>query len=176
MKNRIAAVGLAAAVALTGGIAAAGTSASASADDKPRIPRAVAKQATVTACPGGASINTRTHSATSQAVPGNTTVNVAGGSLKIKGPKRGADTVVVTFSAFAFASAGDLMYVGLTKDGNNVNPGPKYFAYNGEYDQGSTQFCTRIGPGWHWLRVRATESGSGGGALYYPTTTFQRFA
>jgi hypothetical protein len=179
-KYRTAAAAGVAALALTGGAVLAG-SGSAQADGdlaaKPTPPsKTAAKVVPSFACNGGASMGVRHQSADYESVGANTTTNLGSTRWVVKGPKKGADTVLVTFSSFNYTASGDLTYLGLYKDGNIVNPGLKYYAYTGgNYDQGSTQFCTRIGPGKHVLILKATESGSGGAVLYYPTVSYERF-
>ena len=180
MKNtRTAAAAGIAALALTGGAVLYG-SASAQADGgpsaKPTPPaKTAAKVVPNFTCGGGANLGVRMQSADSESVAGNKTTQLGSTRWVVKGPKTGTDTILVTFSAFNYTASGDLTYLGLYKDGNITSHGLKYWNYNGEYDQGSTQFCTKIGKGNHVLAIRATESGAGGAILYYPTVTFQRF-
>ena len=117
MKNHIVAVGLAAIVVASGGLAVAGNSALAAGDSdkvqgKAQAAKTSAKTSGVLKCDGGPNLSMKSRivdtpftfvetgtNAEDQAIPG--------AAVKVKGPKKGKDTLLITFSAETRVNGGD---------------------------------------------------------------------
>ena len=165
-----------AALALAGSSLAGGTTAGASAGgtSSPRVP---APRAQVAKCAGGPVTAMSSRAMDYQTIAAGATVEVEGSQWPVKGPKKGTDTVLVTLSSMASSGgAGELTSIAFYRDGVRSGEGSKYLAFNGPLDQGSVQFCTKIGKGQHVLALRVTDSGGSASTLYYPTITYQRFS
>ncbi len=182
MKNRIAALGIAAVVATSGGLAIAGSSAlAASGAEKPQTAQS-AKSASaktvaprVFACDGGRNINMKSRIVNSPFTFVETGVNdadraVPGAAVLVTGPRVGTDTLLITFSAETQITGGDAndwMGLEVHKDGLPINPftaGSDKVALTGEpsWNGNSLQFCTKIGRGNHVLRAFANLHDSSG--------------
>lgn len=93
-------------------------------------------------------------------------VDVPGAALTFKGPKYGKDTISIAFSGETnlYGSTDsderwDWMGVEVYVDGVPIQPytaaGDVYaFAGPGGYDSHAAQFCTKVGPGEHKIRVK----------------------
>ncbi|MEP9362874.1 hypothetical protein ABLE68_07915 [Nocardioides sp. CN2-186] len=150
---------------------------SANADAKGSAPRQPAQRAQVSACSGGSAISMSSRAMDFQSVTAGSTTEVEGSQSSVKGPKKGTDTILVTFTAMASSGgAGELTTASLYRDGVGTSEGTKYFTYNNVLDQATVQFCTKIGKGQHTLALRVTDGGGGATSLYYPTITYQRFS
>lgn len=164
------------AVALVGGAALTGSTAQADDGTSRAFPAKPAKKAVVQTCTGGAGISMFNRSMDNQSIPGGTTAEVEGSQWSVKGPKKGSDTVLVTLTAFANSGgAGEMSYVELFRDGAGTSEGAKYFTYNGEWDQASVTFCTKLKKGNHTFDLRVQDDFGNATTLYYPTVTYQRF-
>jgi hypothetical protein len=173
MKNRIAALGLAAVVATSGGLAVAGSSALAAGDSDPQGSGQSAKTNGKTTngvikCDGGQNINMRSRIVNSPFTFVETAVNdqdqaVPGAGLAVKGPKHGTDTLLITFSAETQITGGDAndwMGLEVHLDGVPINPftaGADKVALTGEpsWNGNSLQFCTKVKEGKHVLQTYA---------------------
>jgi hypothetical protein len=180
MKNRIAALGIAAVVVTSGGLAVAGSSAlAAGGAEKPQgvhtASKTSAKTSGVIKCDGGQNINMKSRIVNSPFTFVETGVNdadqaVPGASLKVKGPKHGTDTLLVTFSAetqILGGDANDWMGFEIHLDGTPINPftaGSDKVAITGEpsWNGNSLQFCTKVGKGKHDLTAYANLHDSSG--------------
>lgn len=117
----------------------------------------------VVKCDGGRSVNVRTRQVNGGlSVPETPDMPVDNAQLLITGPPSGVDTVVITFSAESRlfgAGPGDIMTLKATKDGADVAPtdGGNVIIFTDENSYGAraAQFCTRVGPGTHLLRIHA---------------------
>lgn len=164
-----------AALALAGSVLTGGTAAHAQDGKGGGVPTP-AKRVQVSSCTGGAALSMSSRTMDIQSVAGGTTVQVEGSQLQLKGPKKGTDTVLVTFSSLAAAGgAGELTTMSLYRDGVGTSDGPKYYAYGADLVQATIQFCTKIGKGQHTLELRAADGSGGSSTFYYPTVTYQRF-
>jgi hypothetical protein len=168
----------AAALALAGGAALTGSTAQA--DDggaAQRMPDRPAARTLVSTCSGGASLAVHGRSMDYQIVNAGATADVEGSQWQVKGPKKGTDTVLVTLTSMTSSGgSGELTYVAFYKDGVGTGEGTKYLAYDGNLDQGSVTFCTKIGKGQHTLSLKVTDGSGGATTLYYPSVTYQRFS
>lgn len=91
-------------------------------------------------------------------------VPVTGAQVNVKGPQRGTDTVLVTFSAESYYSGSGWMGIEVHKDGVPIAPfadngSPLAFTSNSSYVSASAQFCTKVGRGTHVLTVEASTTG-----------------
>jgi hypothetical protein len=104
---------------------------------------------------------------------------VPGSELSFRGPENGKDTVFVTFTAVNtyVNDASDLGRVHIQIDGLDLKPGnaSAESIYNANNYVGSFagQYCVKVGPGWHDLRVvlESFDPNSSGGDvawLYNP--------
>ncbi len=184
MKNRIAAFGVAAAVATTGGFAFAGGSALAADDDSnqgQQAPSVSAKASAKTTtpgllkCDGGRNINMRSRIVDVPFVFSETAINaqdqaVPGAQLVVNGPSEGHDTLLVTFSAETQLRGGtnnDWMGLEVHRNGIPIEP---FTAVNDvlaltgspSYNGNSLQFCTKVGKGTHVLRTHANLQDNSG--------------
>ena len=167
----------AAALALIGGAALTGSTATADGGDKVRMPARPAERALVSSCTGGPSLGLFYRSMDFQSVAAGTTADVEGSQWQVKGPKKGTDTVLVTLTAMASSGgAGELTQVTFYKDGVGTSEGTKYFTYNNVLDQASVSFCTKINKGNHTLNLKVNDGGGGATTLYFPTVSYQRFS
>lgn len=166
----------AAALALAGGAALTGSTASAD-DGATKMPARPAQKALVATCAGGPSLGVFYRSMDFQSVPAGTTADVEGSQWQVKGPKKGSDTVLVTLTSMASSGgAGELTSVSLYRDGVGTSEGTKYYTYNNILDEASVSFCTKINKGQHTLNLRVSDGGGGATTLYFPTVTYQRFS
>lgn len=165
----------AAALALIGGAALTGSTATAD-DGDTRMPARPAQKALVASCTGGASIGMFSRAMDFQSVAAGTTADVEGSQWQVKGPKKGTDTVLVTLTSMASSGgAGELTQASFYRDGVGTSEGTKYYTYNNILDQATVSFCTKIGRGQHTLNLRVVDGGGGATTLYFPTVTYQRF-
>jgi hypothetical protein len=165
----------AAALALAGGAALTGSTASAD-DEAQRMPARPAERALVSSCSGGPSVAMFARSMDFQSVGAGTTADVEGSLWQVKGPKKGSDTVLVTLTSMASSGgAGELTQVAFYKDGVGTPEGTKYYTYNNILDQATVSFCTKIPKGQHTLNLKVIDGGGGASTLYFPTVTYQRF-
>lgn len=173
----LASLGLVCAAASTGSAADGGAAAR-----HPQQPAPVARLATVTSCNGAQalSLNTRiSQDAYSFDGTSGAQVQVPGAQVLVKGPKKGKDTFLVTFSAESYYSGTGWMGVEVEKDGVPIPHSGGDFAFSSEaaYHSDSAQFCTTIGKGLHTLTVSASTTGGAGesGWLDDWTMSVQRF-
>jgi hypothetical protein len=193
MKKRTAIAGLTAALATTALVAASATAVGGQ-NAQGAAPGSTARKATtVIKCDGGQLINMRSRIVNSPFTFNETGVNdqdqaVPGAGLLIRGPRKGTDTVLVTFSAESQITGGDANdWMGLEThlDGVPINPftaSGDVLAFTGEpsWNSNSMQFCTTVGRGLHKLQVFANLHDSSGshtlhGWLDDYTVSFQRF-
>jgi hypothetical protein len=175
MDKRIAIGGLAAVLVST----AAATSAAAVGSDDPQGRGATrTERAAVTtpvSCDGGHLRNMRSRIVNSPFTFGETGINdqdqaVPGTGLAMKGPARGSDTVLVTFSAESQVTGGDAndwMGLEVHLDGTPINPftaSGDVLAFTGEpsWNSHSIQFCTKVRSGRHHFDVTANLHDSSG--------------
>ena len=175
MDKRIAIGGLAAVLVST----AAATSAAAVGSDDPqgrgatRTDRAAAT-ATIK-CDGGQLRSMKSRIGNSPFTFAETGVNdqdqaVPGTGLAMRGPARGSDTVLVTFSAESQITGGDAndwMGLEVHLDGTPINPftaSGDVLAFTGEpsWNSNSIQFCAKIQRGRHHFDVQANLHDSSG--------------
>lgn len=97
---------------------------------------------------------------------------VPGATITFKGPKKGKDTINVTFSAEAQLRGStpgdnyDWIELELLLDGTPIQPfgpadSPMAFAGAPTYGMQAAQFCTRVGKGWHTVEVRTRIKDNG---------------
>ncbi len=99
----------AASLALLGGAALTGSTASAGDDDAQRMPARPAERTLVSSCGGGPLVGMSSRAMDFQSVTAGATVDVEGSQWQVKGPKNGTDTVLVTLTAMASSGgAGEL--------------------------------------------------------------------
>jgi hypothetical protein len=171
-------------LAATAVIACAGAAGVASADtagqtggdadaDAVQPPEGVAVQlAAPVTCNGGASKRLHTGGTADGINASEGTAETVPGTVhRIKGPKRGKDTVLVTFSANAYTGATSTEgRVRVLLDGQAMAPGDQYTQLSSGlgYDTASLQFCRKIGPGFHDLSVQvsAVDGTATNGYLY----------
>lgn len=121
----------------------------------------------VLACDGGRQKSSKTRVYSSPTTFGEGSVTTPpGGSVVVRGPSRGADTLNVTFSGEANLLGStdvderwDWMGIEVHVDGSPIKPytaaGDVYaFASPGGYESNAAQFCTRIGRGKHRVEVK----------------------
>ena len=121
----------------------------------------------VLACDGGRQKSSKTRVYSSPTTFGEGSVTTPpGGSVVVRGPSRGADTLNVTFSGEANLLGStdvderwDWMGIEVHVDGSPIQPytaaGDVYaFASPGGYESNAAQFCTRIGRGDHRVEVK----------------------
>jgi hypothetical protein len=165
----------AAVLALAGGAALTGSTATAD-DGATKMPARPAQKALLSTCTGGAAVGLFSRSMDFQNVTAGSTADVEGSQWSVKGPQKGTDTVLVTLSAMASSGgAGELTSAVLYKDGIAAGA-TKYFTYNNVLDQASVQFCTKINKGQHTLVLKVVDGGGGATTMYFPTVTYQRFS
>jgi hypothetical protein len=129
--------------------------------------RTAARAAAPVTCSGGALKKmTSKLSADPFSFPGSTGADVAvpGARLSLAGPRRGTDTVLVTFTAETYYTGSGWMSLELHKDGVPAAPyadngSPFAFTAEASYQAESAQFCTKIGRGVHTLAVTASTTG-----------------
>ena len=177
----------AAAVAVLGAGALAAGPVSASADDHqdPQQRVGTARAGGVVACNGGAALGLQSRlSAEPFSFNGtsNNDVAVPGAQVTVKGPKRGTDTFLITFSAETYYTGSGWMSLEAHKDGTPVAPfanngSPFAFASETAYQSNSAQFCTKVGRGTHTLTIQASTTGDAteSGWLDDWTMSVQRF-
>lgn len=150
-------------------------------------PQSVTAQAAPVVCDGGAAIRLQTRS---QAAPfsfagtANALVPLTGSSMSFVGPVAGTDTLLVTFSAETYYTGSGWMTLQVWVDGAPIQPyanngSPLGFASEAKWQSASTQFCTKIGPGRHFMSVRTGTTGgpaTDSGWLDDWTLSVQRFA
>ena len=173
---RTTAAAAAAALALVGGAALAGTAATAG-DGRASLPQPSAARTLVSSCDGGPTVSMHRRATDFQSIPAGTTADVEGSAWTVRGPKRGTDAVVMTLSSMASSGgAGELTTVQLYKDGVGTPEGSKYYTYNNVLDQASVQFCVKLPHGQHEFVVKVTAGGGGATTMYYPGITYERFS
>jgi uncharacterized low-complexity protein len=91
-------------------------------------------------------------------------VAVPGAQVTVRGPSKGTDTLLVTFTAETYYSGTGWMGLEIHKDGVPIAP----FANNGSpfalssdaaYHGDGAQFCTKIGKGVHTISVQTNTTG-----------------
>lgn len=127
-------------------------------------------------CDGGRNINMRSRIVNTPFTFGETATNAAdiavpGAGLAVKGPKRGTDTLLITFSAEAQISGStdvlsDWMGLEVHVDGSPIEPYTAAgdvvaFTSQENYNSHSLQFCTKVKRGWHKIQVFTNLSDSG---------------
>jgi hypothetical protein len=191
MNKRLAIGGLAAAAVLTGTVAASAT-AVASHDPQGRGSERLTTAAI--RCDGGRSVGLQSRIVNSPFTFSETGVNeqdqaVPGTGIVVSGPRKGTDTLLVTFSAESQVTGGDANdWMGLEThvDGVAINPFTAVgdvLAFTGEpsWNSNSIQFCTHVKPGRHVLQVFSNLHDSSGvhslqGWLDDYTVSVQRFS
>lgn len=179
MKDHVVAVGLAAIVVASGGLAVAGNSALAAGDSdkvqgKAQAAKTSAKTSGVLKCDGGPNLSMRSRivdtpftfvetgtNAEDQAIPG--------AAVKVKGPKKGKDTLLITFSAETRVNGGDdedWMGLEVHRDGSPIEPhsdpsDPLAITGVSAWNGNSLQFCTKVGKGKHLIKAYANLYDSG---------------
>ncbi|CAN5214416.1 hypothetical protein BH09ACT11_BH09ACT11_13700 [soil metagenome] len=139
-------------------------------------PPRMAQKSVTNNCQGGAAVSMSTRTMDYQSIPGGTTAEIEGSQWSAKGPKKGSDAVLVTFTALTSPGDSSVSYLRLYKDGVGTSEGPKYVAFGSAYLPAAVTFCTKIGKGIHSLDLRAVDNSSSGPTyLYKPTVTYQRF-
>ena len=189
LKSTSAAIAGLATVALVGGAALTwAPSNAASTDHRPPAQRtASAKAATgPVRCDGGASLGLSTRLSADPFSFSGTSGNpvaVPGAQVNLRGPRRGTDTVLVTFSAETYYSGSGWMGLEVRKDGAPIAPfanngSPFAFTSQAAYGSNSAQFCTKIGRGVHTLAVQASTTGAAteSGWIDDWTMSVQRFS
>jgi hypothetical protein len=150
-------------------------------------PQNVTAQAAPLACDGGAAIRLQTRSQTVPfTFPGTdgSLVPLTGSSLSFVGPTSGKDTLLITFSAETYYTGSGWMTLEVWVDGARIQPyanngSPFAFASEAKWQAASTQFCTKIGPGRHYMSVRTGTTGNSAtdsGWIDDWTLSVQRFA
>ncbi|CAI9402235.1 hypothetical protein [Nocardioides sp. T2.26MG-1] len=91
-------------------------------------------------------------------------VAVPGAQVSLSGPRRGTDTILVTFTAESYYTGGGWLSLELHKDGVPVAPyadngSPFAFTSESSYHGDSAQFCTKIRRGVHTLALQASTTG-----------------
>jgi hypothetical protein len=175
--NRTTFAGLAAASLVATGLALGQSGASARPiDDNPQgsgVSKATAL-ATAISCDGEQNVNMRSRIVNVPFTFSETATNaedqaVPGAGLTVKGPRRGRDTLLITYSAETQLSGGetfDWMGLEVHKNGNPIEPftaAGDVLAFTSEpsWNANSMQFCTKIGPGLHTLQVYANLQDNG---------------
>lgn len=113
----------------------------------------------------------------------NADISVPGAQVTLSGPRRGTDTVLVTFTAESYYSGSGWMGLEMHKDGVPAAPyadngSPFAFTSEASYQSTSAQFCTKIGRGAHTLAILASTTGDSttdSGWLDDWTMSIQRF-
>lgn len=113
---------------------------------------------------------------------------VPGAVVTLRGPRRGTDAYLVTFTAetqlTGGSGSGDWMGVEAHVDGSPIQPfsgsNPLALASEPTWNSNSAQFCVRLGRGLHTLRIHANLHDGGGdsalrGWLDDHTTSVLRF-
>ncbi len=145
-----------------------------------------ASSAGAVSCNGGRSISMQSKivtSAFSFTPDGGAVQDIPGTGLTLRGPRRGADTYLITYSAetrLFGAVSSDWMGVRADVDGSPVTPSDSDLAITGTdaWNSNSAQFCVRLGPGTHHLQMRTVlfSGASTSGWLDDYTTSVQRFS
>ncbi|MGK2875610.1 MAG: hypothetical protein ACSLEW_08215, partial [Nocardioides sp.] len=139
-------------------------------------PPRMAQKSVTNNCQGGAAVSMSTRTMDYQSIEGGTTAEVEGSQWSAKGPKKGSDAVLVTFTALTSPGDTSSSFLRLYKDGVGTSGGPKYIAFGSAYQPAAASFCTKIGKGIHSLSLRVVDNSSTGyTTLNYPTVTYQRF-
>lgn len=155
----------AAPVLVAGALLVAGTPALSQASDpadgptaqkgEPRI-RAGAARIATDSCVGGAQKKAYSGGNTNWFWAGNDAL-VPGASFQFKGPSSGKDTVFVTFSAFeTWAPSGEAGQAKVLLDGVAMAPSSaavEYFNEGDNYQAMTGQYCAKVGPGSHRVKV-----------------------
>ncbi len=171
--NKTTPLALAAAstLALVGGAALTGSTAQASAGDQHtpqqrEVPSRLA--AGPVRCDGGAAKGLATRLSPepfSFAGTANADVAVPGAQVTVRGPQKGTDTFLITFTAETYYTGSGWMSLEVHNDGVPVAP----FANNGsplaltsesKYSSNSAQYCVRLRKGTHTLSVQASTTGA----------------
>jgi hypothetical protein len=174
MKKRF--IAAAVPVLVAGSLAAAAPSISqaAGADGPQGAPKVSAKAAAaeIVPCAGGKQKKAMTGGHAGWMSSSSSTV-VPGTELSFRGPENGKDTVFVTFTAVNtyVNNSGDNGRVHVQIDGVDLKPGnaaAEYtYAANNYVGSFAGQYCVKVGPGWHDLRVvlESSDWDSSGGDL-----------
>lgn len=168
----------AAPVLVAGALLVAGTPALSQASDpadgpgtqqgEPRIRAAAARVAT-DPCVGGAQKRAYSGGNTGWFAAGSDAI-VPGASFQFQGPSSGKDTVFVTFSAFdTYAPSGEAGQAKVLLDGVALAPSDaaiEYFYESDNYQALTGQYCAKVGPGSHRVKV-VLDSYSGSDVYLY---------
>ena len=155
----------AAPVLVAGALLVAGTPALSQASDgghgpsaqqgEPRIRAAAARVATEP-CVGGAQKKAYSGGNAGWFWAGSDSL-VPGASFQFQGPSSGKDTVFVTFTAFdTYTSSGESGQAKVLLDGVAIAPsdaGVEYFNSSDNYHALTGQYCAKVGPGSHRVKV-----------------------
>ncbi|RYP88753.1 hypothetical protein EKO23_02420 [Nocardioides guangzhouensis] len=197
MKKKLIATG-ALVLAVSGTAYAAAGGANASGDQKNAQGRSTAAaraaSPSVIACDGGRHLSMKSRIVNSPFTFSETATPdedraLPGGSLTVTGPTSGKDTVLVTVSGETQITGGtatDWMGLEVKLDGVNINPftaAGDVLAFTGEpsWNLNSGQFCAKVGPGRHTVRVYVNLHDDGanstlGGWVDDYLVSFQRYA
>lgn len=107
------------------------------------------------------------------------------GKIKLKGPKKGKDTISIAVTGLGYLEAGQVAYLNVLLDGKPLRPGtkvdqvpfmlaPSTTAAPLAFATGAAQFCGKIGKGRHTVKVRLTNPASYTTYLYHATTHLER--
>ncbi len=179
MKKRF--IAAAVPVLVAGSLAAAAPGMSQAADNdkaaEPAAPKAsAAAAAAVTPCTGGAQKKAMT-GGSSDWFQANSPATIPGTVQQFKGPNSGKDTVFVTFTAHHtyVGDNGDVGRARVLLDGVDMTPtagGNEYFYNLTNYGSLAGQYCGKVGPGFHKVRVVLENfddgDASGSSYLYNP--------
>lgn len=171
MRSRSISV-LAAATVATGGLAIGAAVASDSGPQGRGDSMAAKAAEGLTRCDGGRNLGMKTRINTSPFIFGELATNaedqqVPGMVVRFKGPRKGTDAFLVTFTAEALLSGassfGDWIGIETHLDGTPIPPHTAVsdvyaFAGGDTYQSNSAQFCVRVGKGKHRLNVLANLS------------------
>lgn len=170
--NKTTPVALAAlsALALVGGAAITGSTAQAAVEDQrgPQQRAGSARLATApVTCDGGAGKGLLTRLQPEPfAFSGTAGADVAvpGAQVEVRGPKKGTDTLLISFTAETYYSGSGWMSLEVHKDGVPIGPyadngSPLALTSQAAYGSHGAQFCTKVGKGRHTLAVQTSTTG-----------------
>lgn len=161
-------------VLLTAGVLAASAPALSQAADQPdtqqaepRIRAAEQARAATTPCVGGAQKKSFTGGHADWFTT-TSTATVPGATFSFKGPSSGKDTVYVNLSAYdTYTASGEYGQARVLLDGVDLAPASvatEYFSADDNYSATAGQYCAKVGPGNH--KVRLVLSSYGGSNVY----------
>jgi len=102
-------------------------------------------------------------------------LTIPGSLVKLKGPASGKDVVTVSFTGLSWVSASSEGRLKVLIDGQPMEPSDPfngtviYPGSGGTYIPQATQYCAKIGPGGHSVKVvmQAYDYGAAGTAYFY---------